>query len=284
MAENPIAEARSEAPLARPLRVYLSMSRGLGRLSNGVGALHRALWLGALSEGSLRALTDHHYVSTEGGGGQDVDYFGADFNLSGLRWWERDALDRYFGGCRSVLVGAAGGGREMHALAGRFERVDGFECNDRLAEACRLFLASAGIDARVFDSEPDCLPEGLATYDGAVLGWCALIHVIGRRQRVELLRDFHRHLAPGGPLLLSVVVRDDSVSTRITHRVANVIRRFLGRRPVEPGDRLSSTFDHVTTRDEIRAELEEAGFEMVVFERRLQEAHVVARVRPTART
>ncbi len=273
--------ARHEPP-SRPLRFYLASLHGLSRLYYGVSTVHKALWLGFLSDRSLRALTEYHYRSTEGGESQDVDYFGEEFNLTGLRYWERTSLDRYFRDCRSVLVGAAGGGREMLALARRCERVDGFECNDRLADACRRFLQSQGVEARVLDAEPDAVPDDLGVYDGALLGWCALMHVVGRRNRIELLSGFHQHLEPGGPLLLSVSLRKGSISVRTTHRVANAIRFLLRREPVEVGDRITNTFDHGTTHDELRDELAEAGFEMVLFRERLMEAHVVALAKPAA--
>ena len=256
---------KSEQRLPHRVRAYLFTRRLLARIQNGVKAAHRGFFLGLLDPSELQALTDHHYTSTRSGDSSDVNYHESAYNLSGLRHWEQRVIEKHFGDCRSILLGSAGGGREVLALSLMGFSVDAFECNPQLVASCQSFLESQGVEAIVIQAEPVGVPASLGTYDGAILGWGAYIHIFGRRRRVELLREFRQHLGTGAPLFLSFWTRPESISIRLSYRLAKFIRAIRRAEPIESGDSISSTFDRSFTENDIREELAEAGFEMVFY-------------------
>ncbi|HUT02981.1 MAG TPA: hypothetical protein VM163_03730 [bacterium] len=256
---------KSEERLPHRVTAYLFTRRLLARIQNGVKAVHRGFFLGFLDPSELQVLTNHHYTSTQSGDSGDVNYHDAAYNLSGLRYWEQRVIEKYFADCRSILLGSAGGGREVLALSRMGFLVDAFECNPQLMAKCQSFLELHGVEATVIQAEPGGVPVTLGTYDGAILGWGAYIHVFGRRRRVELLREFRQHLCPGAPLFLSFWAKRNSMSRRLSYRLAKFIRAIRGAEPVEAGDSISSTFDRSFTENEVREELAEAGFEMVFY-------------------
>jgi SAM-dependent methyltransferase len=223
----------------------------------GVHALHQGLWLGLLDGDDLQAATARFYTSSR-------RYTGPYHNKAGLLGWEAALVERHFGGCRTVLVGAAGGGREVVALARRGVVVDAFDCSPTLVAAAERVLAEEGLTARIQLGPPDALPDGLGTYDGVILGWGAYSHVAGRPARVRLLRALASHLRSAGPLLFSFQTRPaDPSAQRVfrwihaTARAVRVARRSQA--PLELGDTLPDYFAHRFTRAEIEAEAAAAG-------------------------
>ena len=218
-------------------------------------AVHQGIRLGGMDSDALRRLTARAYSEMP-------LYQSREYNLGGLARWENEALDRSFSTCRSVLLAASGGGREVVGLCRRGLRVDAFECCPCLVAQSRDLLDAERIPARVVQSKPDRVPNDLGTYDGLIVGWGAYMHIVGRSSRIRFLQELHRHVPFGGPLLLSFFRRDDQDRLfRVTNRVARLIRR--AREPVEVGDTISNTFDHHFTRPEVDAELCEAGFRLI---------------------
>ncbi len=229
----------------------------------GIRSVHEGLWLGVLDHHHLQAITDQQYERWR-------NYGSTDYNLAGLMPWEESALDRFFVGCRSLLVGAAGGGREVLALARRGYQVTAFDCSGHLLDRCRQLVADKGLAISTAQSPPGRVPDGVGQHDGAIVGWGGYMHIPGRTARVEFLGEVRSHLVPAGPLLLSFFSsRQRSRSDGWVAGVAGLIRRLRGSRDsVEVGDRLAGTFDHRFTEDEVGSELESAGFEMVHFAHR----------------
>lgn len=266
---------RGESPASFRVRTYLLLRRWLNHFFSVMQGIRAGLWLGLLDREALQDLTRLHYSQS------DRRYHRPAFNLSGFKPWEAAAFATHFDGCRSVLVGGAGGGREAVAVSRRCSRVDAFECNPRLVDRCKALIESQGVGARIIRAAPDEVPDGLGTYDGAILGWGAYIHIVGRERRIRLLRQFHRHLEPGGPLLLSFFARGDSVSQRLTYRIAKVLRTIRGAAPAEPGESLTTRYEYRFTEEEIREELAEGGFEMVLYSEE-GDPHAVGRALPAA--
>jgi 2-polyprenyl-3-methyl-5-hydroxy-6-metoxy-1,4-benzoquinol methylase len=245
----------------------------------GMHAVHQGLWLGLLEGTELQAVTAHYYAASR-------QYTGAAHNTSGLLGWETALVERHFAGCRTVLVGAAGGGREVVALARRGIAVDAFECSPVLLATAERVLREEGLTARVRLAPPDTLPDGLGTYDGVILGWGAYTHVAGRQARVRLLRDLAGHLRSGGPLLFSFQTRTSHAAAQRTFRwvygVARAVRAARrSRAPLELGDVLPGYFAHRFTGAEVEAEAGAAG---LLVEQRLEWEYgaILARVGPTA--
>jgi len=209
-----------------------------------------------LDRETLQRLTARRYDGNEA-------YADDAHNLSGLLHWENVLLDDYFPSCRTVLVGAAGAGREVIGLAGRGIQADAFDCSRRFVERGRSLCEARGIAARFYLTPPGEVPRDAGVYDGLIMGWGGYSHIAGRERRIRFLRTFREHLKAGGPLLISFLSRSgDSGRVKIPVAVARLVRaaRF-SREPVELGDTLEGNwFQHEFTEPEIRGELEEAGF------------------------
>jgi hypothetical protein len=180
----------------RLTEMFLRIDRRVKQLLRAINATHQGLWLGLLDRTSLHRVTAAVYESM-------LSYRQTEYNLSGLTPWETAAVEKFFGDCRSVLVGGAGGGREIIALSRRNFHVAGFEPSAGLLESCLELLAQRGIRAEVVSSAPDEVPGSFGNYDGAIIGWSAYLHIQGRQTRIEFLKQFRNHLRVGGPILLS---------------------------------------------------------------------------------
>lgn len=96
-------------------------------LFRALETLHTGVWLGLLDKQAFHQISNQQYQAWD-------SYQDRDYNLSGLQDWEEKAVERSFRDCRSVLLGAAGGGREIIALSRRQIQLDAFECCPRLGE------------------------------------------------------------------------------------------------------------------------------------------------------
>jgi 2-polyprenyl-3-methyl-5-hydroxy-6-metoxy-1,4-benzoquinol methylase len=262
VAEEEVMMSLSGEPQRHPIRLRLfSLSkRVFARAHRLIEALHAGFWLGFLDRDQLNAIVFQHYEAAE-------LYRTAVHNLYGFFPWESDLMRDYFKGCRSVVVAAAGGGREMIALAQAGVQVEGFECNPRLVEKCKEFLAEAGLSGRILNAAPDHVPSGLQKYDGAIVGYGALAHIVGRTKRINFLRDLKSHLNPRAPLFLSVGRRPRESRYHIwICQIARATRRL--RRSVDPielGDDLLDCFTHRFVESELQSELQEAGFKVLAY-------------------
>lgn len=261
--------------MPRRIDVYWVASQTLKRAIIGASALHQGIWLGLLDGPGLQAATERYYA-TPG------RYTGAYHNEAGFLGWEGALIERYFGACRTVLVGAAGGGREVLALARRGVAVDAFDCSPTLVATAQRVLAAQGLSATIRLAPPDVVPDGLGTYDGVILGWGAYSHVVGRAARVALLRALAAHLRPAGPLLFSFQTRPGDPAAqrsfewiRATARAVRVARRSSA--TPELGDTLPGYFAHKFTRSEIEVEAAAAGLAIEHF-RELEYGAALARV------
>ena len=238
------------------------------RLLNAVNA---GIWLGLLDRKQIAEVVAESY--------NEVNLYHSQlYNLGGLFPWEAEVIRDHFGGCRAVVVAAAGGGREMIALARAGVHVDGFDCNPALVEKCREFLTDAEVTGRIILAPPDEVPSGLNDYDGGIVGCGALAHIAGRTNRVKFLKDLKAHLRPGSPLLVSVAHRPQGSKYHLwIYQVARVLRKLRrSADPIELGDHLLDCYTHQFVESELRSEVQEAGLN-VVFYSEAGEAHVVAR-------
>jgi hypothetical protein len=244
-----------------PLRVRL-LGGGVRVVRRGYAFLDAAaagVALGMMDRPHLHALDRLHYSRVS-------PYHGEKHNLRGLFDWEREAVDRWFGGCQTLVVVGAGGGREVLALAGMGFEVDGFECNEGLVETAAALLTARGCDARVLPLDRDTAPSPSHRYDGLIAGWSAYMLIPGRAARVAFLQGMAALADAGAPLLLSFFTRaPEHRRYPLVARVANVLRRLRRSDRVEVGDDLVPNYVHRFTEDEIRGELDEGGFEMVGF-------------------
>jgi len=235
------------------------LMRGLEGTLSFVNAVHAGLWLGALRRNHLHQIDRDYFLGSS-------RYLGADHNLGGLFGWEDDAIRRYFGQARAILVLAAGAGREMLVLAARGIRVDGYECNPELVEYGNRLLAEQGCEAVIRPMERDRCPALTSTYEGAIIGWSAYMLIQGRTTRITLLRAVRDHLKPGAPVLLSFLFRRGQERRfAVARAVASAVRRVCGGEAHELGDFLAPSFVHLFNEEEIRSELAAAGFRLELY-------------------
>jgi SAM-dependent methyltransferase len=240
------------------VRAYLWMDRRLVRLFDAMQTMHQGLWLGVLDRDDLFHVGEQSYRTWRG------LYRDREYNRAGLWPWEAAAVERFFGGCESILIGAAGGGRELIALARRGLKVDGFDCSREFVEIGRQLLAEESIEALLSESLPDRVPAELGVYDGLIFGWGAYMHICTRSARIRFLQEFRRHVRAGGPLLVSFLTRgSESRKAAQIFEIARRVRRTRGVTDgIELGDVLSGGFTHWFTRDEIESEFDESGFRL----------------------
>src|SRR6476620_9831721 len=101
------------------LRLHLRASRGIYKAYVSLQAVLTGFWLGILGRDCLPLLDQLIY--------DECQVFDTEeWNRRGFFEWEKAALDRYFAGCKHLLVGGAGGGREVLALLRQGYDADGF--------------------------------------------------------------------------------------------------------------------------------------------------------------
>lgn len=264
-----------------PLRVKLLFVswHGIRLLYWLISRLH-ALWQGVC----LGLLTREHLSHTiEAYYRWDPSFSTGEHNRRGLFPWEVAAVDRFFSTCQTILVTAAGGGREVLALCRRGYSVTAFEGNCPLVETANQILSDEDIDCRVVHHPYDePLPECGQLIDGAIVGWGSYSHIQGRLQRIEFLRGLGQILDDGAPVLVSFLRRADKdlATFGMTAGIANTLRKLRSQSQVELGDSLIDMgYFHCFSNEEVLEEAQAAGYE-VVFCNDFGYGHVVLRRKP----
>jgi hypothetical protein len=197
-----------------PVKLFRRSVKSLHFLKVALDVAHEGFWLGVLNRKALQEIVGSQYRSID-----DI-YRTQDWNLKGLFDWEQKCIETFFSDCSSILLGGAGGGRELVALIRQGFRVDGFDCAPQFVSHGQALLESLAQEksqsegqvyqGRLFDALPDTVPDSLGHYDGCILGWAAYSHVQGRENRINLLKQFRSHMDKGAPLLISFKTRSDS--------------------------------------------------------------------------
>jgi len=253
----PAAPERSARKGPGPLgsagaRAALLLHRALDRASLSARNVASGLCLGVLTDEALGRCCSLAYE-------RRPEFRSSEYNDSGLRVWERSFVERYLVPGARVLVPSAGGGREVLALHREGFEVAAFECHPLLAAWGNDFLRSRGAPVEILPAPPDRCPPGLPDRDAVIVGWAAYSHIRPSRRRVEFLRDLRGLLEKGDPLLVSFLERGGGRELEAS-RLANRLRRPLGRSPLEPGDVFGPPPLHLFSRAEIETELCAAGF------------------------
>jgi hypothetical protein len=221
-------------------------------------ALFAGVALGLLDRQHLDAIDERFFADS-------WQYRNDHYNLAGLIPAEIDCL-RLFPQSGRLLVTAAGGGREVVALARRGYEVDGCECNPVLTAAANALITREGIAGVVHPCPRNDLVAPNAPYDGVLVGLTSYMHIPGRQVRIAFLRRALEVAKPGAPVMLTFQVRTGrGRALQITRIVANVFRRAARRAPIELGDTMVGGFWHQFARSEIEAELQEAGAELLYY-------------------
>jgi hypothetical protein len=187
-----------------------------------------------------------------------------------------------------ILIGGAGGGREVFALASRGYQVLAFEPSLPLAQSMRERLGGKPIEVYVgrYDSLPRLRSlegawtdlDALEPFDAAIVGWGSFSHLRTDRVRVKTLEAFAR--VTRGPILVSFIGIQKS-NAHAGSRAARLRRRLPRRRERALGDTFSIFigFIHKTNEAEVEHLVDAAGLDVV--QKSLDEnwPHVVLRRR-----
>ncbi|HET7541983.1 MAG TPA: hypothetical protein VFK05_19055 [Polyangiaceae bacterium] len=164
---------------------------------------------------------------------------GGEFFIEGLWSWEIALLEHSrVPRCGRVLLGAAGGGRELRALLELGYEVFAFEPVAPLFESART--VAQGKRAVVVQADYDDLVarakgksgrlDGLGGhFDVCILGWASLSHLTEMGAAVDTLRAL-RALAPEASVIVSFVLRstDRPAVKGGAGKLRNRLRRLLG--------------------------------------------------------
>jgi len=261
-------ESKSLAKDKRRVRWFKKSDQWFTRLASVAGAIHEGFWLGYLSADDLDAITRDHYHNSQ-------EYASPEHNQRGLFDWERVVVEQYFQPGSSILVAAAGGGREVLALRRTGFQAEGFDCSATLVQASNASFDRLGEPRGVTLCPSGEVPSGPVLYRGLVVGWSGYTHIPARRRRIAFLQQLRNRALPGAPVLISFFPREASSETLI-YRIARISRVLFRKRKEqsELGDHLGWCFSHTFTREEIELELRAAGFRPVFYSE-VGEGHAV---------
>ena len=251
----------------RLIRLYEQTRRLLANIVSVANSVFSGVWLGILGPGDLDAIDQRYHMRSA--------FASADYSRRGLFVWERRCIE-YLPSSGRVLVIAAGGGREMMALAKMGYELDGCECNPLLAALANRVLEPVGCSVSVVERDGFVAPR--SPYDAVVVGWGAYALIRGRGKRVSFLTAVRSVVKSGAPLVLSFPTRSDRArGLRVTWMVANILRRLSFREPIEFGDSLHSYAVHVFSRTELESEISQSGYDIEFYDE-IEYGHAVCRV------
>jgi len=244
------------------LRLYKHSQDGLVKLQRVLESCLNGFWLGVLSYGSLQKIDEIYYSD-------DKSYYSTEYNKKGLKQWEKKAVDEYFTDCPTLLLTAAGGGREAYHLLKLGFEVDAYECHPGLTDFANKLLIQEGFRSSVKVAPRDECPAVGKKYDSSIVGWGAYTHIMGRERRIKFLRQIRVQLNENAPLLISFWSRtNNNWRHKSIARIGNTLRFFLNRERLEIGDDININFVHYFTEREIRLEMKEAGFDLIFYSRK----------------
>jgi SAM-dependent methyltransferase len=212
--------------------------------------------LGLLSDAGLRALDESYYAR------EDV-YRTVEWNERGLGDWELEAIAAVAAPGATILVVGCGGGREVLGLLGAGYDAYGCESHPALGAFAERFLAERGHPGRFAPAPRDTVPDGPAC-DVVLAGWGTYSLVYPRVARTAFLAGARRRLEAGGAVVLSCFGHHaPGRELAWTARLANALRRPRRRVAVEVGDTLGPNRVRILTREDVAAEADAAGLELV---------------------
>lgn len=163
-----------------------------------------------------------------------------------------------------VLVLGAGGGMELAEFAaGQSQwRFDGVDPSAKMLEAARQTTQPWADRINLHEGKIDVAPDG--PFDGAT---CLLVmHFIPRDERVATLRELHRRLKPGAPMIVAHMSYDQDETSRQRWSKRNAafsVSNGMDAAMLELGrQRILSELPILTPADDVLL-MEQAGFKTV---------------------
>lgn len=160
-----------------------------------------------------------------------------------------------------LLVLGAGGGVELRNLASAHAgwAFDGVDPSESMLEAARLATAEFGDRVVLHRGTIEVAPEG--PYDGATS--LLVFHFVPLADRLETLRELHRRLRPGAPLVLAHMSFPQDAGSRdlwMKRHAAFAISNGVDPAHAESGRRAMLERLHLLAPEAEEAMLAEAGF------------------------
>jgi hypothetical protein len=201
--------------------------------------------------------------------------------------WEEEVVATYFPRPPArLLVGGAGAGREVLALAARGYEIVSFEPSEPLA-ALMADRVTKGLKVRVYRAGYEDLPrlfpvspggrctnlEAESGFDAAILGFGSYSHLRTKEQRIHTLSSFARYVH--GPILVSFhqsETNDIPLKARTTGRLGGLLR-------IGTGERFSVYigFTHDVVASELAAVAVRSGLSIVHLNEHIGDPHAVLR-------
>lgn len=233
--------------------------RFLKRLTDFLDAFSSGFWLGVMSEKSLDYSGELSYNLNK-------SYTDDKYNQSGLFEWEKPIINKHFSNAKTILLIAAGGGREAFALSKMGFEVDAYECNTSLIEFGNAFLQKNNVNVKIKYLPKNSVPGEVKKYDGIIVGWGAYSLIDGTKKRLSFLKRLHPFLNKSTPVMISYLwMRERGRRDKIIKGVSNFFRIFGKRDKTEPGDRLEPDFIHFFTEEEIKSEIAQSKFMIIDY-------------------
>ena len=232
----------------------------LKRLTSFLDAFHSGFWLGVLGKKALDYSDEIHYASS-------TTYVENEYNEKGLYDRENYIVDKHFGDVKTIMLIAAGGGREVLGLSRMGFRVDGYECNPVLVEYGNKLLQKNKSESRIAHLTRNTVPSEVRQYDAVIIGWGAYSHIKGGSARIQFLKKLSPLMHRGSRLMVSFIwVKERNRRDRMIQRVSGFFGLFCRGERSEQGDKLVPNYMHYFREDEIRSEFTKAGFRVVEYD------------------
>lgn len=208
-----MTRSREKGAVPRWIEALLGIDRAASFLHRGFELGRDEVLLGWTRPDLYMELTRREYARSE-------HYLpGGSTHACGLFPWEKAAISSPpFPSRGRILLGATGGGRELADLVGLGYRVVAFEPNDVLVKGAKQ-VASDLENVEVFQASYEDLVNavhrgdgplagvvGGEPFDGVILGWGSLTHIVADQERRALLQAL-REMAPQAPVLASFYLR-----------------------------------------------------------------------------
>ena len=232
----------------------------LKRLTSFLDALHSGFWLGVLGRKALDYSDEIHYAA-------NPTYVENKYNEKGLLDWENYIVENHFGDVKTIMLIAAGGGREVLALSRMGFRVDGYECNPVLVEYGNRLLQKNKSESRITHLTRNTVPPEVRQYDAVIIGWGAYSHIKGATARIRFLKNLYPFMHQGSRLMVSFIwVKERNRRDRMIQGISGFFGLFCRGERSEQGDKLVPNYIHYFEEDEIRTEFTRAGFRVVEYD------------------
>ncbi|TCO06840.1 hypothetical protein [Natronoflexus pectinivorans] len=194
------------------------------------------------------------------------EYFNDEHNKH-LHKWEKQFVKRYFSKVKTIYITAVGGGRELYGFHKLGFKVAGCEYNSLFRKNGNEFFKRENLPLAIEPVERDDFPELNKTYDAVIIGWGSYIHVKGRDVRVNMLRKASKVLEKDGIIVVSYwPAKWMRLNSKRLEKVGNFFARIRGNETVERGDCLDPEFVKFYHSDEIKEELNDAGFDLFEYQ------------------